>query len=79
MLDTFTVDWTNPDACVYTTFDPDPTTQTFAYSQTIDTASVSYYVPVPNSEAVTQANPIACGERTTTITPSYSYINIAET
>ena len=32
LVDTFTVDWSNSDLCVYTVFDPDPTTQTFAFS-----------------------------------------------
>ena len=34
---------------------------------------------MPNSEATTQGNPIACGTRTTTYSPTHSYINIAET
>ena len=59
-LDDFTVDWSNSDPCVYTVFDPDPTTQTFAFSQPIDTASATYQVSLPNSEATTQGDPMYC-------------------
>ena len=83
LLASFTVDWSSADVCNYSVFDPDPTTQTFAFSQIIDTASATYSVSVPNSEATTQGDPIACGSRTTTYVEttsaaSLSYIVIAE-